>query len=425
LEQWKARCEQRVLDRPADLLRGVLPGGDSLGSPYTWSRAVRVLAIAGGSGELIATIEDPVERGIGLAVAARLSWERGDEAEAEALGARATAVLREVPAYAWKASTVQLDPDGIADHLLPDQRARFEAALARVIGDGAVANPFARRVLRAELLLGYAANAARDGATADIVHTLHGLVGEVLAWPAERPAQRLLANVTAAGLVAAERVVRERTGPIPVPPLAVPDQLYAAVADLRAVEQGLAVHDRLRYALRSLLESPTPAAAAQLAAMAVRYFGDTEAKALAAEVEAAIARVSRGTARARILLTLAGAIRHLDPSGANALLDRARAIAAEDLLPGEHGELTRLLYPQLVAHSPALAAPWLLDAFRERWAQAMSLLDAAAAELAACCGPSLAADLIAAHERARAFGVTTLGPAGTVGVTTLGPAHST
>lgn len=69
-----------------------------------------------------------------------------------------------------------------------------------------------------------------------------------------------------------------------------------------------------------------------------------------------------------------------------------------------------MLYPHVVAHRPELAASWLRDAFRERWRQAMSLLDVAAAELAALCGPDGVTVLFAAHDRARAFGAAALAP---------------
>jgi hypothetical protein len=69
-----------------------------------------------------------------------------------------------------------------------------------------------------------------------------------------------------------------------------------------------------------------------------------------------------------------------------------------------------MLYPHVVARRPALAASWLRDAFREDWRQAMSLLDAAAPELIALCGPDVVTDLLAAHDRARAFSTTALAP---------------
>jgi hypothetical protein len=410
IEQWRRRCEDQVLTRPAGIVRAVLPGADSIGSPYGWDRAVRVLAVACGSGAWnhVAKIPDRAERGIGIAVISRTVKDEGADAEAADLSELAVKVISSVPQYAWKAPMAEVDPDGVADHLLPDQRARFEAALAHAIDDAAVVNPLAYRVLRAEEMLRYAEDVARHESTAEVVHLLHKLTGEVLAWPSAQLSERLLAGVTAAGLIAAERAVRGRAGPLPVPPLAVPSQLYGALADLWTLQYGLPVRDRLLHSLTSLLEAPQPAAAAHLAAMAVPFVGDPSA--LMAAVTDALGRVSRGTSRARVLLTLADATRPADPDGAEALLDQALAIAEQHLYPGEYGELTRLLYPHVVAHRPALAAAWLLDAFRDRWREAMSLLDAAAPELVALCGPDLVTDLITAHDRARAFGAAALSP---------------
>jgi hypothetical protein len=266
-----------------------------------------------------------------------------------------------------------------------------------------VVNPLARRVLRAEELLRYANSAAPSE---ESVQRLHALTGEVLSWPAQLRGERLLVGITAAGLIAAERVLRSRLpSPMPVPPLAVPSQLYAAVADLLALRQGLPVHDRFAYALKALLENE-PTAAAHLAALAAPLdpsFAETATD--------AVRNAPRPSARTRILVTLSDALRPSDPDDADARLDEALAQLKETLRPGEYGEMTRLLYPRVVAHRPALAASWLMDAFRERWAQAMSMVDAAAPELVALCGPDIVTELIAAHDRARAFGASALSAA--------------
>jgi hypothetical protein len=370
-----------------------------------------VLSTACGAWDPIATIPDLAERGTGLALIARQARDQGVDGRAAELAELAAATLARVPAYRLKADLTGRDPDGITDHLLPDQRALFEAALARTVDPRAVTNPFVRRVLRAERLLEDAAAAARDAGGVDTVHALHAWVREVFAWPAERPAQRLLVNVTAAGLVAVERLVRGSAGPIAVAPLAVPDQLYAAAADLTALRYGLPVHERLLFGLRTLLDAPAPAAAAHLAAMAVGAVGEARGRALAAEVDAALARVTRGAARTRILVTLADSTRPFDAAAADVWLDRATAIADERLLPGERGDVLRLLYPRLVSQRPAEAARALLGQVHESWPQAMALLDAAANDLARLCGADLAVAMISAYERARAFGAPALRPA--------------
>lgn len=402
MEQWRLRSQEQVFTRPADILRAVMPGGDSIGTPYTWDRALRVLAVAAGTWNPVARLGDLVERGIGLATVTSIVREQGSADSAADLADLTVQVISKIPGCAWKAPMEQLDPDGVADYLLPDQRVRFEASMVRVIDGEAVANPLARRVLRAEDLLRYAQSAP---ASEESVQRLHGFVGEVLSWPSQFPGERLLVNVTAAGLIAAERVLRSQLpSPLPVPPLAVPSQLYAAVADLLALRRGLPVQDRLQYALKPLLEKE-PAAAAHLAALSVPFDPS-----LAATVSQALAEVARPSARTRILVAVSESLRPSDPDTADARLDEALAQLQETLRPGEYGEMTRLLYPRVVAHRPNLAASWLLDAFRDRWAQAMSILDAAAPELVALCGPDIVTELIAAYDRARAFGASALSP---------------
>jgi hypothetical protein len=407
-EQWKGRCADQTFTRPADLVRSVVPGGDSIGSPYSWDRAVRALCLSAAHWPGIAAVADPVERGIALAAMAAAARDRGAQAEAADLAGQAVQVIAGIPQYAWKAPMGQIDPDGVADHLLPDQRARFEAALVRTVDPRAVVNPLAYRVLRAEDLLRYADRVARTESSAEVLQKLHAFANEVLAWPSAQLGERLLIGVTAAGLIAAERAVRSKTPPAPVPPLAVPSQLYAALADLKSLHYGLPYADRLMRTLTDLLDDPHPAAAAHLAAMAVPFVPDGAS--LAKAVATAVDRVARPPARARILVALADSVRPTDPDGADALLDRAFAVLTETLRPGEYGELVRMLYPPVVAHRPAQAAAWLRDAFRERWQQAMALLDAAAPELAAVCGPEVVTVLAAAHDRARAFGATALAP---------------
>lgn len=406
MEQWRLRCQDHVLTRPADIVRSVIPGADSIGSPYTWERAVRSLAAATNVAGPVRAISDPVERGIGLAILAGTARDSGSPDDAAALTEQAVQAVAGIPQYTWKARMDQLDPDGVADHLLPDQRARFEAALARVIDERAVANPLAHRILRAEDLLRYADAAARTESSAEVLQRLHTFAGEVLAWPSAQLSERLLIGITAAGLIAAERAVRARAEPIPVPPLAVPSQLYAALADLRSLHYGVPVRDRLLPALKSLFQSE-PVAAAHLGAMAVAAVNDEN---LAAMVMQALPQLPRATTRARVLLALADGVRPAEPDRASALLDEALGCLGANLYPGEYGELTRMLYPHVVAHRPAQAAAWLRDAFRERWQQAMALLDAAAPELAAVCGPEVVDVLTAAHDRARAFGASALAP---------------
>jgi hypothetical protein len=406
MEQWRARCADQVLTRPADIVRLVVPGADTIGSPYGWDRAVRALAVAADATGPVKALADPVERGIGLAILAERARDKGSAPEAAELAGLCVQAVAGIPSHAWKVRMPDLDPVGVADYLLPDQRARFEAALVATIDATAVANPLAQRILRAEDLLRYADAVARTEADADVVHRLHAFAGEVLAWPSGQLGERLLVGITAAGLIAAERAVRARAEPIPVPPLAAPSQLYAALADVRSLHYGLPVRDRLLHSLKALFEAE-PAAAAHLAAMAVPVVSDDT---LATRVTDVIRGTRKATVRARVLLALADGIRPTDPDGAAVLLDEALACVDANLYPGEYGELARMLYPHVVARRPALAASWLRDAFREDWRQAMSLLDAAAPELIALCGPDVVTDLLAAHDRARAFSTTALAP---------------
>lgn len=449
-QDWLWRSRRRLVTDPAAVVRAVLPGPHTVGTPHCWERTLRhwAEAVAAHRTELaervLAHVDDAGERAVGLAGIGASAWRGGDLDTARRWWAAATAALRATPRFEWKADTVaatdffnrhkqtlyaapgftpgplDLDTEDVRAYLLPDRRAAFEVALRRgPIGDPEFDgldsdSPFLRRAYRAAV--------ACATSHYQVDRTVLGAP-----WPAEEIAFHReqvdaqvgndpLARTTRTRLVAAGRVLRDRGSrtpdgrrrDVPTPPsLTVPDPVDAGLVHVLGVRAGLPVADRVVEAVHDLLmlatdRLPEVAHLAALGAAAVAALDADAASNLTTTVTAVLHQSDDPFTRALGLARLA------EPSELARFVPSTVVDEAADALDTTLGSVRRdqllaTVFPVLVSRCSARAASLLATALRTDWTEAMALLEWATPALVDTHGVDVVEQLVVAFERGQRF----------------------
>ncbi|MGQ0775856.1 MAG: hypothetical protein ACT4NY_15795 [Pseudonocardiales bacterium] len=413
-QDWNVACRLTLFQQPADALRAMLPTPGSLGNPYSWARSLRTFAEEIARQEpdtaldLVRAISDPAERVVGVAAVLADAVHRNDTAREQSLWTEFTTSLNQITPYRWIA-----DPgdDSQFAYLRPDHRARFEAAV-RIVplnADYGLAMLRSRNLsfLEYVFLLGFqgwasdshTVRVARGMPPVPVYQHVHDRSVQ------SQPAQDVFSNVLLAHVLANETLIcalQRRTPPRRAAG-AVPDPLYAALAQVKSMADGLPTSQEWLAVIRNALNTPELPAAAAVITFAIKIgrLPEDVAKHLCDEVIAAARNNSslNPDLHGLALLQLISAPSVASLVDVPALVEEVFQLRSR--CEGHLGDapLLKQLFPALVTHRPVDALRLLSDAV-DAWREAAALLEYAAPVLVQSGGAGVPGELHRAIVRA-------------------------